>query len=121
MSKHIRITFFKFNLVGCLLFAAVYKEGVFITEVERAEVAGVVLAVKQRGRVAGQQAATLRAEGQTGDTGTGSCRKYLSVNDMVIPGESSPTIHYLSCHNCGCAMAQMVKSYPTELLSWDGL
>ena len=45
----------------------------FITEVERAEVAGVVLTLKQRGRVAGQQAPTLRAHGEAGDTGTGSC------------------------------------------------
>ena len=49
----------------------------FITEVERAEVAGVVLTLKQRGRVPGQQAPTLRAHGEAGDAGTGSCTQPL--------------------------------------------
>ena len=49
----------------------------FITEVERAEVAGVVLTLEQGGRVAAQQAPALRSHRQAGDAGTGSWRRIL--------------------------------------------
>ena len=47
------------------------KESVFITEFEGAKVGLVVLALEQRGLVAGQQRLAHRAERHGGDLGTG--------------------------------------------------
>jgi len=57
---------------------------VFITEVERAEVAGVVLTLEQGGRVALQQDPALRAHRQTGDTRTGSWIEVVPAGWLTV-------------------------------------
>ena len=56
----------------------------FITEVERAEVAGVVLALEEGGLVPGQQAPAVRRHGEAGDAGTGGGGEVVPAGGLAV-------------------------------------